>query len=344
MNLIGLDSSITSKIKEFDEQQFFDIVKFVNDLDVEEYDIYEALYKSKYSSFPSETEKRQLDDVLNNMKRVNPLLETEKKGSGYEWVYINRKEKGEETFRFYFGINPMNMYKVVEKLTEKFASKGLPVSFKYQQEGKRNSADRIILYTNYDYKDDVEKAINEVYLDNKELFNDSERALPWIYESKVPNVYFAPESLDHRKSYGERFASALMDSKKVFHYLYQEDKVKDCSQLEVLKKIVLSSMLRYGIFVNKDGKRVYTSEQGIVTFYDKGTNTLRNVIDEKNDNYYEVVYDSSFEGKKALLDNYYSVKTVKEQQGVKVRVLSRSERNKEIWNYLYSQANNGISR
>ena len=134
-----------------------------------------------------------------------------------------------------------------------------------------------------------------------------------------------------------------MDAKKIFHYLYQEDKVKTKEQLEALKSIVLSTMLRNGLFINKNDKRMFTEEQGITTFYDKENNILRNVIDDKNDNYYEVIYDSSIEGKKSFLKNFYTVKTVTNQPGVQKRVLSRTERNKEIYYQLYPHEvnNNG---
>ena len=342
INVLGYDQSVTSNIKEIDEEQFYNIVKYAINLDVDEFDIYEELYKSKNNVFPDSSEKDALDYKLNTLKQDNPLLETEKQGQSYEWVYINKKEKGEESFRYYFGINPMNMYKLVEKLTEKFITKGIPVSFKYQQESKKKLADRIILYTSYLHKEEVENVINEVYNENNELFFDSEKALPWIYESNTPNVYIAPESSNHEKSYGERFASALIDSKKIFHYLFQEDKIRNEQQLEMFKKIVLSTMLRNGIFLSKDNKRVLTVEQGITTFYNKENNILRNVIDDKNTNYYEVEFDSSLEGKNAFLNNFYFVKSVTKQQGVQTRVLSREQRNREIWNYLYAQPSNNI--
>ena len=289
-------------------------------------------------------QKRILDDKLNNLKSRFPLLETEKQGNDYEWVYINKSQKGEDAFRFYFGINPMNMYQVVEKLTEKFVSRQIPVAFKYQQAGKRKLADRIILYTNSKYKEEVEKAINDVYNENKELFNGSERILPWIYKSKTPNVYISPEGVLHIKSYGENFTSALLASKKIFHYLYQEDRVRDQSQLEMLKKIVISTLLRNGTLINKDGSRMYTAEQGIKTFYDKDHNCLKNVIDDKKGDYYEVQYDSSIEGKKAFLENFYSVKDVQKQPGVQPRVLSRAERIQEVNRFLYPQATANIHK
>ncbi len=344
IKVIGQDSSFTSHIMEFDEQQFHDIVKYVNELNVDCYDIYEDLYKSKRSMFPSITEKNILDNRIDNLKKINPLLETEKQGNDYEWIYINRREKGEDAFRYYFGINPVNLYKLVEKMTEKFANKGIPVSFKYQQEGKKNVVDRIILYTNSLHKEEVEKTLSEIYNENRELFFDSERPLPWLYESNIPNVYVSPESRNHEKSYGENFSSALMDAKKIFHYLYQEDKVKNQEQLEVLKKIVLSTMLRNGCFLTKDGRRIITEEQGIKTFYDKEKNELRNVFEYKNGDYYEAKYDFTIEGKKAFLNNFYSVKNVVNQLGVEVRRLTRQEKNKEIYNYLYPQTANNMHK
>ena len=344
IKVIGQDSSVTSQIMEFDEQQFHDIVKYVNELDVNEFDIYEELYKSKKNMFPSIVEKKNLDNKIDNLKRNNPLLETEKQGNDYEWIYINRREKKEDAFRYYFGIDPINLYKLIEKMTEKFVFKGIPVSFKYQQEGKKKAVDRIILYTNSLYKNEVEKTLSEIYSENKELFVDSERPLPWIYKSNIPNVYMSPESRNHEKSYGEYFASALMDAKKIFHYLYQEDKVRNQKQLEVLKRVVLSTMLRNGCFLTKDGRRIVTEEQGIKTFYDKDKNELKNILDCKNGYYYEVKYDSSFEGKKAFLNNFYSVKNVLNQQGVQAKKLTREERNREIYNYLYPQSNNIIHK
>ena len=205
IKVIGQDSSVTSQIMEFDEQQFHDIVKYVNELDVNEFDIYEELYKSKKNIFPSIVEKKNLDNKIDNLKRNNPLLETEKQGNDYEWIYINRREKKEDAFRYYFGIDPINLYKLIEKMTEKFVFKGIPVSFKYQQEGKKKAVDRIILYTNSLYKNEVEKTLSEIYSENKELFVDSERPLPWIYKSNIPSVYMSPESRNHEKSYGGSF-------------------------------------------------------------------------------------------------------------------------------------------
>lgn len=341
IKVIGQDSSFTSHIREFDEQQFHDIVKFVNELDVNAYDIYEDLYKSNNSHFPSAAEKSALDAKLSRLKGINPLLETDKQGNDYEWIYINRKDKGEDAYRYYFGINPMNLYRLVEKMTEKFCEKGITVSFKYQQEGKKRSTDRIILYTNSSHKEEVEKALSEIYSENRELFSNSERALPWLYRSNTPNVYVSPESRNHDRSYGEHFANALMDAKKIFHYLYQDDKVRNEGQLESLKAIVLSTLLRNGCFLTKDGRRITSEEQGIKSFYDKDSNTLRNVFEYKNGDYFEAKFDSSIEGKKALLNNFYSVKGVTNQQGVQTRRLTRQERNKEIYNYLYPQSSNG---
>ena len=51
IKVIGQDSSFSSHIMEFDERQFYEIVKYVNDLNVDDYDIYEDLYKSKKNMF-----------------------------------------------------------------------------------------------------------------------------------------------------------------------------------------------------------------------------------------------------------------------------------------------------
>ena len=328
-----------SFIKDFDEQQFFNIVKFVNELDIDAFDIYESLYKSKFNNFPDNYSQKRNEDILKNMKTNINFLETEKQGTSYEWVYIKRKEMENISYRYYFGINPENMYKLVEVLTKKFTNYGIPTCFKYQQEAKKGLSDRIILYADTKHKSQIESVLSQVYEENKELFSNCERALPWIYEANIPNVYIAPESLNHEKSYGERFANALLDSKKIFHYLYQENRIKNNDQLEVMKKIVISTLLRNGIFITKDNKRIGVHEQGITTFYDKDKNILKNIVQDINGNYHEVEYDSTIEAKKAFLNNFYSVKNVQPQTGVKTRTLSPEERRKEIYNFLYPNQN-----
>jgi hypothetical protein len=343
IKLIGYGSSVTSNIREFDEQQFHDIVKFVNNLDVDDFDIWGEIYKSKNNDYPSDYETEVWENKIKSYMKTNPTLRYKKDYNSYNWVYIDKTIIGNEAFRYYFGIDPTHLLEVVEKLTQKFCNKNIPIYFKYHTERKKDAADKIILYSDYDHREEVENAINEVYNENKELFNNSERALPWIYESKTPGVYFAPEDRKHDKSYGEKFAAALLDAKKTFHYLYQEDRVQNQEQLNALKTIVLSSLFRNGLLVSKNNNRLFTSEEGIKTFYDKDNNCITNVIDEKNGYYYEVKFDSSIEGKKAFLKYFYTAKKVPVQKGVTPRVLTREERIKEVYNALYPQNNRNIN-
>ena len=339
----GKEDYSSSFIKEFDEQQFHDIVKYVNELDVEEFDAYESLYLSRYNTFPSSSKRDKLNKELEYLKNSS-VLEINQSRNDYEWVYIKRKETGNTAYRYYFGINPLYIYDVVEELTKKFISYGIPVSFKYQKDVKKSLSDRIILYADLKNKQAIEKVINEVYCENKELFDKPDRALPWIYESNTPGVYLAPESYDHEKSYGENFSKALVESKGIFHYFYQEDRVKNQEQLEFLKKVVISSMLKNGVLLESSGKRLRTYEPNIKTFYNKNSNTIKNVIDEKDGNYYETTYDSSIEAKKAFLKNFYSVKSVEVEPGVEKRVLSRQERINEIYRMLYPSLVNGTQK
>ena len=326
-------------IKEFDEQQYHDICKMVNNLDVDAFGSYDISYKSRFNDFPGGEERERLYNLINqiNDRNGNVIRDSEKSNS-YEWIHINKKEIENTTFRFYFGVNPMNLYTLVEKLIDKFSSNNTPVYFKFQKEVLRNNVDRIILYTDTKHKDEIERLINEVYNENRELFDGAERALPWIYNSKVPNVFFAPEALSHNKSYGELFESAIQDSKKVFHYLFQEEKVRNKEQMEALKKIVISMMFKNGLLLSKNGKRLGTFETDITIFYDKKKNELK-TVHEDNDGYYEIIYDSSLDGKKAFLSNCYSVKTANYYPGMKCRKLSKEQRNKEIYAFLYPNQN-----
>ena len=85
--VIGLSYNYEKAIRGIDEKHFFDIVNFVNKLDIDNYDVYEELYESKYSSFPPESEKSKLDDKLNTLQIQYPLLERGSQGHDYEWIY-----------------------------------------------------------------------------------------------------------------------------------------------------------------------------------------------------------------------------------------------------------------
>ncbi len=334
--IIGLDSKYTGEVREISEQQFHDIVKYVSKLNIYDYDIYEDLCRSKTNDFPDSRKTQELLEKMNELAKKHPFLGFQGQGQNYCWVDIKKDEKEQETFRYYLGINPRNMYDLVEKLTEKFASKGIPLSFKYQREGKRKMADRIIIYTGYNNRPMVEQTIREIYSENRELFNDTERILPWIYNTEIPGVFLAPESQIHDKSYGENFASALTSAKAIYYYLYCSETVTNKDQLEMLKKIVASTMFRNGLLMSIDGKRILPPEAGIKTFYDARTGTLMNCIDNKETGYYyEVVYDNTDEGKRALLNNFYTVSNVPPQPGATPRKLTQEMRIIEIHNKLY---------
>lgn len=333
------DKYDSSFIKEIDEQKFHDIVKYVNNLDINEYDIYEEITQSKYNMFPSALEREKLEIKLNEIRRKYPSFQFNDQGSSYTYIMNNNNEVGNLTYRYYFGVNPLNMYKLVEKLSEKIASYNIPVHFKFQKEVKRKMADRIVLYTDTNHRQEIEKVIKDVYNENKELFYGAENILPWIYESNINGVYFAPESIDHEKSYGELFSKALLDSKKIFHYFYQEEKVQNNEQLEFLKKVVMSCLLRNGVLLSKDNRRLATNEGPITSVYDKDKNVMKSTVQGRDGFYYEATFDSSFEGKKAYLNNFYSVKSVENTLGVTTRKLTKREKEIEIYNYLYRNNN-----
>lgn len=335
----------SSYIKPIDEQIFHDIVKLVYNFDLNDESIlYESIYQSKYKDPNIDAYKTELDETINRLKmNANKKIETDNQGSSYEWVYLKRNEIPMTSYRFYFGVNPEFMHIVSKELTIKLYNLDIPVSFKYQKEAIKNNCDRIILYVDSKNKDAVEKAIEEIYNEKPELFKGSERALSWIYNSNVPGVYFAPECFNRSKSYGEEVARSIADSKKIFNYMFG---VTDSNpfvsrnpqkELEALKEIVLSVMLRNGVLLSKDGRRISSKELGIKTFYEMDTGVLKNLIDDPHGLYHEVKYSPTKEGRLALIDNFYSVKDVRKREGMQTKTLTREERLKEIYNFLYPQ-------
>ena len=93
-------------------------------------------------------------------------------------------------------------------------------------------------------------------------------------------------------------------------------------------------MLRKGILLSREGKCITIKDKNVKSLYDPETGILKNTnMDERG--YYEVQFYPTQEGRKALLDNFYSVSIIKPQKGLKIRYLTVEERKEEINRTLY---------
>ena len=299
--------------------------------------IYSKLYKTKYSIQDLSEKEQRLEEYLNKMAETKVLdVRTKLQGKEYRWVLIDENNLGAMAFRYYFAPNPSNMHEIVKKLTSEFVAKKIPVKFKFQLKDKLDECDRIILYSDFENQHAIEKAIKSVYQQQPELFDGSERPLSWIYTSETPNVYLAPETPG--SSYGEEVARTMVEAKEIFCYLYgitetnnkiRLDGEEAKSALDYMELIVSSLMLRKGLILSKDGKRIIFKDN-IRSSYNYKSGELTSFCDDSY-GHHSVVYSQTVEGKNALLNGFYGISQMQSQTGVKVEHLTQQERRRQLY-------------
>lgn len=220
-------------------RQIYNIIKNMpTNIDI--FNLYKEFYKSKYEN---------KDFFLKECKLHDELIEIEEQYSNdifrfrinneYEWIKIYPNQIGEIKYRYYMAPNPDNLHEIVESLTTSFLENDAPVKFKYQLEEKMTDCDRVIIYSDTQNKPLVEKTLLQIYQNKENLFKDSERALPWLYESIIPNIYIAPETPGF--SYGIKFADTLIKLKQIINR-YPND-----TDYEIIKPIIVTLLKANGI-------------------------------------------------------------------------------------------------
>lgn len=299
--------------------------------------IYSDFYKTKYPIKDLSSKEQNLEKHLNKLITNYPShIRTKIQGKEYCWILIDENNIESTAFRYYFAPNPSNMHEIIQKLTDQFIIKKIPVKFKYQLKEKMNECDRIILYSDTKHQKDIENVIQSVYQHSPNLFNDSERALPWVYTSDTPYVYLAPETPG--SSYGEEFARTMIEAKEIFCYLYgiteKNNKIKltgdDGTQaLNYMELIITSLMLRKGLILSKDGKRIVFKDN-IKSTYNYKTGELTNLCDDEY-GHHRITYQQNIEGKNVLLNHFYGISKIQPQPGIKVEHLTQQERKRFLY-------------
>lgn len=299
--------------------------------------IYSKFYKTKYPVQDLSEKEQRLEEYLNKLVGTKTLnVRTKLQGKEYRWVLIDENHLDTTAFRYYFAPNPSNMHEIVKRLTAELVAKKIPVMFKFQLKDKMDECDRIILYSDFEHQQDIEKAIQSVYQQQPELFDGSERPLSWIYTSETPNVYLAPETPG--SSYGEEFARTMIEAKEMFCYLYgiteTNHKIKLDGEeakkaLDYMELIVCSLLLRKRLILSKDGKRIIFKDN-IKSFYDYKSGELTSFCDDSY-GHHSVAYSQTIEGKNALLSSFYGISQMQSQNGVKVEHLTQQERRRQLY-------------
>lgn len=336
------DTSLMSMVRTVDEKIILQLVDSCLKIkkDDENATIYSKFYESKFRAFDMTSSSEKLLNYLQLVKTTNGGIRTKEQGKEYRWIIVNEASIGETAYRFYFAPKPENMHAIVQKLTEEFTKNNIPVKFKYQLSGKMAECDRIIVYSDFLHRESIEKAISKVYKENSQLVVNSERALPWIYESTIPNVYLAPETPN--SSYGEKFAETMINAKEIFCYMYgvtdSNNKLNlsgdDAKRaLDCLKLIVVSLLFRNGLLLSKDGRQMEFKDN-IKTIYDYKSGRLKNFCDNQ-DGYHSATFLQNSAGKNAFINNFYGVSMLSSEDGIIVEHLTPDERRRQLNEALY---------
>lgn len=308
--------------------------------------IYTKLYESKYNvDMKIARKEASLTAKLNILQTQDEeLIKTSLQLKEYNWIQILKNKMGEIAYRFYLAPDPSNMYRILDEIVTKFMEEELPAKIKYQQERRFGECDRIVIYVDEAYKDKIEKCLLRIYSDTPQLFADGERALPWLYKSKIPGVYWVPEKPG--VSYEQEFVKTIIESKEMFCYLKgitgrksffsEEDADYDKGYL---KQILASMLLRNGLLISNEGKRIAWTDENISTVYDYKTGELTN--SNKGDQIYsEAIFSQTTEGKEALIKNFYNVSKMKTEEGVIVQHLTPEERRMQLYTFFIGGHNN----
>lgn len=345
MNIVDTgDTSVPKIIKPIDEkiitvlaQQCLQIRK--ND---EGFNIYSKFYKTRYPIPDLSFKEKQLSGYLQQLHdKYGDMVRTDLQGSEYRRIKVNTSWMGDIDFRFYLAPDPNNMHEIVKNLATNFAGNAVPVKFKYQLQQKMNECDRIIIYSDFEHRDQVEEQIRKVYDNNPELFYGSERPVSWLYGSKIPNVFLAPETPG--SSYGQVFADSMLQAKQIFCYFYgitnksgplTLDGDEAIKATEDMKTILCSLLFRNGLLLSNDRRKITVRDKDIQTHYDYETGILKNMYQDDT-GYHRVIFTPTAEGRNALLNNFYNVSRVQPQNGITVEHLTQDQRAKEIYDMLY---------
>lgn len=298
----------------------------------------DKLYQSTYSPTNLEQKELDLENFLNQKSQRNSNIRTSNQNKEYKWVKINTQNMEDIYYRFYIAPNPDNLHELVKRLVEAFEAKQTPVRFKYQLTTKMESCDRIIIYSDFTHKKDIEQAIKSVYQQYPHLFDGCERSLAWFYPTEVPDVYIAPETPG--EAYSNKVAQIIKDARETFNYLYgitnanSKIRVDGNQATEYMKMLITSIMFRNGILLLKDGRSITIKDKNVKCYYDYDTGILEH-CNSSNQGFDSVQFLPTFTGRDALLKNFYSVSKIKPQEGLITKHLTPKERQEEVYRALY---------
>lgn len=327
MKLLNTGNSKTNQmlqayIKGIDEKVIGLIIKKILTISID--DDVDSIKSSLYaSSFPFIPKSKAKDIVLPALSEVKTpagkKLSIDDQDEEYYTIQFNKRKKFDPEYCLNIGINPARLGEIAALLANDFAAASVPTIMRVQKV-PGSDMHRLAFLTDRDNKPDVEKVIQQVRKKNVKLFKDSERALPWIYDTDVMNLFMNPV-IPGEQSFDDMFAQSLADVKKTFNYLYgiknsrKRVQINTEEGLNYLRLLSTSTMLRSGILLTKSDKLISLKDKNIQTSYDSVSGELKLTCtnDSKST---EVVYTDSHDARITFLKNFYNISSMEPSRGV----------------------------
>jgi len=323
-------------IKGIDEKVISLIIKKILTISID--DDIDAIKASLFaSSFPFIPKSKAQDIVLPALSEVKTpagkKLSIDDQDEEFYTIQFNKRKKFTPEYCLNIGINPARLGEISALLATDFAAASVPTTMKVQKV-PGSDMHRLAFLTDRENKADVEKVIQQVRKKNVKLFKDSERALPWIYDTDVMNVFMHPV-IPGEQSFDDMFAQSLADVKKTFNYLYgikasrRRVQINTEEGLNYLQLLASSTMLRSGILLTKNDKLISLKDKNIQTRYDSnsGDLVLTNTSDSGTT---EVVYTDSHDARITFLKNFYNISSMEPSRGVLVNHNGKDKDDKDI--------------
>ena len=237
-------------------------------------DFYDDFYTSKNTldtPIVKENEKEYIDKMKNmyNISNQKVQSDVQDNSPSYYYTYVNGGREDTIRYRIYLSPKPENLHNLAGHFAARTYKKGIGVEFKIQMvdRGKNEKCDRMVIYCST--KEILEQCLSilgNLKQDKPELFDGLEKAPIW-YNSKINNVFIAPEILRKNASYGSEFERSITETIDILKFLYDSDDLKKyVEQLSDEEKeyfynnfkvLLRSTLLKNSCCMKSDYTRIY---------------------------------------------------------------------------------------
>lgn len=305
---------------ELDDKDLTYIVKHIVKNPYSEF--YDDFYVSKYSSDTATTHRNasQYQQIMEHItKQSNNYIysEVQSNSQSYFYTYVNGGRNGDKLgYRIYLAPNPENLHYIAQEFAKNTYKNNINVEFKVQRQNdsKKRKIDRMIVYcTNKQNLIECLAVFEKIQRKAPQAFYESEKSPIW-YNSQVKNVFIAPEIMQEGESYGDVFEKSSKELVSLLKYFYDCQNISEYERLltpvqqvkfyNFAKLLLRSTLLKNSCCLKKNYDNIYKKSEPTYRYLANGK--IRSVYNREDGKDEIAIFENSNEGKKFLLNNFYS--------------------------------------